>query len=79
MTYTVQIRSGQLINDDPQRRCYNRCYFKSHMEWGAWRHWTEVPTLEDAERQKRVFQRDTQELRYFETPTTTEGDTACHP
>lgn len=35
MTYTVQIRSGQLINDDPRRRCYYWCYFKSHMEWGA--------------------------------------------
>jgi hypothetical protein len=66
MTYTVQVRRGTLINDDPQRRCYDGCYFKSHMEWEEWKDWTEVPTLEDAERQVRIFQRGDQQLRFFE-------------
>ena len=38
MTYTIHIRRGRLVIDDPQRRCYNGCYFASHMEWSDWNH-----------------------------------------
>lgn len=66
MSYIVQIRSGKIVNTDPQRRCYNGCHASSRTDWENWRHWDEVPTLEDAERHVRLFQRDNQQLRYFE-------------
>lgn len=65
MTFIVQIRSGRIVNTDPQRRCYNGCHFSSRTDWEDWRHWAEVPTLEDAERQVRLFQREDQQLRFI--------------
>jgi hypothetical protein len=38
MPYELLIRRGVLINDDPQYRCYNGCYYKSHVEWSEWEH-----------------------------------------
>jgi hypothetical protein len=61
--YRVWIRRGRLINDDPQKRCYNGCYFASHIEWDAWEHWEDYPSLDQAERARRQFSREDQELR----------------
>jgi hypothetical protein len=63
MTYELHIRRGVLINDDPQRRCYNGCYFSSHIEWGEWEHWMDYPTEEHAKTAARLFSRDTQEFK----------------
>ncbi len=63
MNYEVHIRRGVLINDDPQKRCYNGCYFKSHIEWDEWEHWMDYPSEEDAKRATRLFARDTQQLK----------------
>jgi hypothetical protein len=35
-TYTIKIRKKQLINTDPQRRCYNGCHFSSELRWTEW-------------------------------------------
>lgn len=29
-------RSIRVINDDPQRRCYNGCHFSTKEEWSDW-------------------------------------------
>ncbi len=62
-TYEVHIRKGVLINDDPQKRCYNGCYFKSHIEWSEWEHWMNFPSLAHAELATKQFARDTQQLK----------------
>jgi hypothetical protein len=33
---TLQHRNRQLVNTDPQRRCYNGCHFSSELVWTAW-------------------------------------------
>jgi hypothetical protein len=63
MTYELHIRRGVLVNTDPQRRCYNGCYFSSRMDWEDWEHWMDYPDLESAQRAKRLFQRGDQELK----------------
>lgn len=63
MTYEVHIRRGWLINDDPQKRCYNGCYYKSHMEWEPWKKWLDCPDKESADRNVRLFQRGNQQLK----------------
>lgn len=60
---TVQIRRGKLINTDPQRRCYNGCYFSSHIEWNDWEDWMDYPDINSAKKALRLFARDTQQLR----------------
>jgi hypothetical protein len=30
------IRRRILVNTDPQRRCYNGCYYSSELRWSAW-------------------------------------------
>ena len=62
-THELHIRRGALINDDPQKRCYNGCYFKSHIEWSNWEHWSDYPSLESAQTAKRIFSRDTQQFK----------------
>jgi hypothetical protein len=67
--FEVHIRRGVLVNDDPQRRCYDGCYAKSHMEWEPWELWMKdntYNTRESAERTVRLFQRDTQQLKVVE-------------
>ena len=63
MTVMLYIRRGVLINDDPQKRCYNGCHFASYIEWGEWEPWMEYPTREDAELAAKLFARDTQQLK----------------
>ena len=65
-THEVWIRRGQLINDDPQKRCYDGCFIKSHVEWSDWEHWTDYPTLDHAERAARLFAREDQQLKVVE-------------
>jgi hypothetical protein len=62
-THEVHIRRGVLINDDPQKRCYNGCYFKSHIEWDEWEHWMDYPSEEHAKSAVRLFARETQQLK----------------
>ena len=63
IVFEVHIRRGRLINDDPQKRCYNGCYYKSHMEWEPWEKWDDAVAEEAAQRTVRLFQRDTQQLK----------------
>ena len=67
MTYELHIRRGVRVNTDPQRRCYNGCYFSSHIDWSEWEHWMDYPDEESAERAKRLFQRETQEFKIVRT------------
>lgn len=32
----LRMRKQQLVNTDPQRRCYNGAYFSSEMQWTPW-------------------------------------------
>jgi len=32
----IQSRAKELINTDPQRRCYNGCHFSSELVWSPW-------------------------------------------
>jgi hypothetical protein len=69
MKYTLYIRRGQLINDDPQKRCYNGCYFKSHMEWSDWELWIRdyfFSTKESAEYNASLFVRENQQFKVVE-------------
>ena len=63
MTISLHIRRGVLINDDPQRRCYDGYYIKSHIEREPWEFWMDYPTFQHAERAARLFARDTQQLK----------------
>lgn len=67
--FGLEIRRGTLVNDDPQRRCYNGCYFASHVEWSAWEPWLTSMTFDTPEKAARAaqgFRRDTQQLRVVE-------------
>jgi len=35
-TFIIKTRSQQLVNTDPQRRCYNGCHFSSELQWTPW-------------------------------------------
>lgn len=65
-THEVLIRKGVLINDDHLRRCYNGCFFASHMEWGPWEHWGDYPSKEYAQNIVKAFARKDQQLRVVE-------------
>jgi len=62
-THEVHIRNGRLINDDPQRRCYDGCYFKSHMEWGKWEHFQDCVSEDVAKLVVKSFEREDQQLK----------------
>lgn len=34
--YVLWAREKYLVNTDPQRRCYDGCYFSSEMRWSEW-------------------------------------------
>ncbi len=74
-THEVHIRRGVLINDDPQKRCYNGCYFKSHIEWNEWEHWMDYPSKEHAERATKLFARENQQLKVVPKITRKNNDT----
>ena len=64
MSVSLHIRRGVLVNTDPQRRCYNGCHFSSRVDWSEWEPWfMDYPTVEDAERAKRLFQREDLEFK----------------
>jgi hypothetical protein len=62
-THELHIQRGVLINDDPQRRCYDGCYFKSHIEWDEWEHWMDYPSEEHADHAARLFSREGQRFK----------------
>jgi len=35
--YRLEIRNQQLVNTDPQRRCYNGAHCKSELIWTPWK------------------------------------------
>lgn len=35
-SYAILTRRLELVNTDPQRRCYNGCNYSSAMVWTAW-------------------------------------------
>ena len=69
MSYTLHIRRGVTINDDPLRRCYNGAYFKSHVEWSEWELWIKDYTFETydkAEHTASLFRREDQQIKVVE-------------
>ena len=67
--WTLLIRRGRVVIDDPQRRCYNGAFFKSHIEWEPWELWLKdnfYKTKEDADQAARLFCRENQEVRAME-------------
>jgi len=67
MSFTLYIRRGTLVNTDPQRRCYNGCYFSSRVDWSDWERWLgDYPTRESAERAARLFTREDQQFKVEE-------------
>lgn len=69
MKYTLYIRRGKLVNDDVFRRCYNGCYYKSHIEWSPWELWINdyfFPTKEAAEYNANLFKREDQQFKVVE-------------
>ena len=34
--HTIYTRQKTLVNTDPQRRCYNGCYFSYEYQWTRW-------------------------------------------
>ena len=66
MKYTLYIRRGKVVIDDPQRRCYNGCFYKSHVEWSPWELWIRdyfFDTKEKAEHAASLFRRENQQLK----------------
>lgn len=50
--FILQRRVTQLVNTDPQRRCYNGCHFSSELVWSQWCDFLAYDTREKAERSK---------------------------
>jgi hypothetical protein len=68
--YELHIRRGKLINDDPQKRCYDGAYYKSHIEWSPWEKWITGWTFTDkeaAETAAKLFCREDQQIKAVET------------
>jgi hypothetical protein len=55
MSYIIMTRALQLINTDPQRRCYNGCHFSSEWVWSEWREFWEESDLKTIKRQLRFW------------------------
>jgi len=36
MSTAIVYRKRTLVNTDPQRRCYNGCYFSAELRWTPW-------------------------------------------
>lgn len=67
--YTLFIRRGRLVNDDPQRRCYNGAYAKHHMEWSPWELWIKdyfFDSKEKAEHNASLFKRGDLQFKIVE-------------
>lgn len=47
--FIVVTRRRQLINTDPQRRCYYGCHAKTELIWTEWEALERCPTVEKAE------------------------------
>lgn len=53
--FTLEHRGTQLINTDPQRRCYNGCHAKSELVWEEWEIFTRNLTAEKGEKQLKFW------------------------
>lgn len=76
MTYAVEIRSGRIVNTDPQSRCYDGCHFSSRTDWEEWRHWNDVPTLEAkaAQPEQPATQKAPAQLKHQSNLNITKGE-----
>ena len=54
-TFDLLFREKVFVNTDPQRRCYNGCYFSGEYRWSAWGVLETLPTAEAAERKKKFW------------------------
>lgn len=67
MAYELHIRRGVFVNTDPQRRCYNGCYFSSRIDWEPWERWLGgYPTYESAKYAAKLFTREDQQFKVVE-------------
>lgn len=51
----IMTRRRELINTDPQRRCYNGAHFSSKIVWGGWSELERV-SVDKAERRLKFWQ-----------------------
>ena len=66
MTYELHIQRGQLVNTDPQKRCYWGAYASSRIDWEPWELWIKdftFDTLEKAEHAAKLFCREDQQVK----------------
>ena len=47
--YVIEYRTIQVVNTDPQRRCYHGCNAKEELVWGPWKalDWTSKERSEE--------------------------------
>ena len=55
--FTIEQRKRQVVNTDPQRRCYNGCHFSSEVVWTEW-DWFEFDIPEDRIEERLTFWRE---------------------
>ena len=48
MTLVIMQRKKIFVNTDPQKRCYDGCFFSYEYHWSAWEHFA-TPKPEQAE------------------------------
>lgn len=53
--YVLMHRMRVFVNTDPQRRCYNGCYFSYEHRWTDWEVLDRPATLEVAERRLKFW------------------------
>ncbi len=68
--YTVVVRKRVEVNTDPQRRCYNGCYFSSEMTWTPWQELGNPATRADGEDTIAAFQKINPQREYALLPPT---------
>lgn len=55
MAFVIVRRALQLINTDPQRRCYNGCHFSTALVWSEWGEFCGGLDIETAERRLKFW------------------------
>ena len=73
--YTLMARKQIEVNTDPQRRCYDGCYYSSEMQWTEWAVVSHPATKEDGEDTMATFQRINPTHEYRLEPPTLEQST----
>ena len=68
MKFTVWFRRKVEINTDPQKRCYDGCYFSSKMEWTKWSSICSYSTENFAKDSAATFKRINPSQEYIVKP-----------